>query len=634
MNKKICKTSTAWLAAMTLLPLSACSDMVDSGQNPGTESGDVVYPKFLGMSYQNSTEDETGKLSKVNVFHFKGEDFLLRTDVEDPYAENIGLPTNGTSRVYCVAGAELTAAEGTKEADFLNSVVTIPANAETSPLFYSGAADFSEETLRGGRVDIQLTRGVARIDLTNTISDPNIVVNKIVVENAPASTYVFAQDAMAESATVSFSREFSESFQGEEPGMFYLFESAKPVNIRIMGEYGDSPLNILTTLPGVERNKIYTLQIVNFNSTVQGVCTVKEWEEGATAGAVPSTGRGIFIDKVNSVIPEDVEVNYGTNVVTVPFTGAKDMKLAFLAPTKINVTSIEGEVSTAKITPNEAMKVEEGYISSFNVSIEANKRLSYTVIVNLKDENGKGNFVEIKVLNSLERTIETVEIGGATWMAFNCTSPDLDKQVYPVDGLSVEETYKNNWIGAIGYLYQFGRQYGYVPYNSYNPCNNLGNQKQDIPWVNYSHMPCPEGYHVATLQEFRTLCPSGTVIPGTYTAGNGESITVTIHAIDDQLITPTKVGGVGRYMKFTSNDTGNSLILPIAGYKSDKSTASNPNFGKDGVYWTNSNQSCYGGHARAFRFLFNWTDTCKMEEFQFAMEAFAYVRAIKNNDNE
>ena len=306
------------------------------------------------------------------------------------------------------------------------------------------------------------------------------------------------------------------------------------------------------------------------------------------------------------------------------------MKLAFLADTKISLTSIEGEIATAKIKANDPVKVDEGYLSSFNVTVDPNKRLSYSVILNLKDERGRTNFVEIKVLDNKVSTIETVEIAGSTWMAFNCTGPDLSKQIYPVDGLSVEETYINNWLGAAGALYQYGRQYAYVPYMGYSPSNNLGNQVPDIPWVNYSHMPCPEGYHVAPLQEFRTLCPQNTPIPGTYKAGNGESITVTVHAVDGAIITPTKVGGTQRYMKFTSNDTGNVLILPISGYKSDKSGAANPLFGKDVVYWTNSNQSCYGGHARAFRFMFNYGETSKMDEFQWPMEAFAYVRAIKN----
>lgn len=630
MNKNYCKTSTTWLAAMALLPLSACSDMVDSDRNSGTGDGDVVIPKFVGIPYLNSSSDESEQLSEVNVFHFKGEDYILRTDISDPYAETVELPTNGTTRIYGVAGiSNIELGEGAKESDLLATTVKCSSDKGKAPIFYTGTADFSEENLRSGRVEVTMKRGVARIDFANNI-DPDVKVTKLIVTDAPESTFLIPQDSILESSTISLTHDFAEPFSGQESDIFTIFESAHPVNVRIIGEYADSPLNLLATLPSVERNKIYTLQITNLNSFVQGAFTVKDWEEGNNTDAIPSTSKDIFIDKVNSIIPDGVEVDYGTNTVTVPYEGVKDMKLAFLAETQVTVASVEGEISSAKVTPNQSVKVEEGYISSFNVSITPNKRLAYSLIVHLKDANGKYNFVEIKVLNNLERTIETVEIAGSTWMAFNCTGPDLDKQIYPVDGMSVEETYNNSWLGAVGALFQFGRQYAYIPYSGYNPSNNLGDQVQDIPWVNYSHMPCPEGYHVATLEEFRTLCPSGTMVPSTYTAGNGESITVSVHQVEGELYTPTKVGGVGRYMKFKSNVTGNVLILPIGGYKGDKSTAANPAFGKDGVYWTNSNVSCKGGHARGFRFMFNWGNEAKMEEFQFAMEAFAYVRAIKN----
>ena len=628
MNKSFIKTPGA-LALMAILSSVSCTDRTDPADTGGVGVEGTVRFAFRGVPYQDSSDDATEMLSKVSVYHFKGEDFFLRTDIDDPYADGLSLPTNGTTRVYCVSGAELNPETGMKETDFLNSTVSCSPGAEKAPMFFSGSIDFSEENLSNRRVDIEMKRGVARIDFSNTI-DPDIIINKVIVEDAPASSFVIPCGSMPDDATVTFSREFTEPFQGVETGMFQIFESTRPVNIRVLGEFGDTPINILTTIPAVERNKVYTLQITNVNSNVAGTFTYKDWEEGSTTGAHPSTGHDIFIDKLNSVIPEGVEVDYSRNIVTVPYAGAKDMKLAFLGETKISLASIEGEISTAKIKANEPVKVEEGYLSSFNVTIDPNKRLAYNVIINLKDEKGRYNFVEIKVLEDKTRTIETVEIGGATWMAFNCTGPDLDKQVYPVDGLSVEETYTNNWLGAIGNLYQFGRQYGYVPYMGYNPCNNLGGQSQDMPWVNYSHMPCPEGYHVATLQEFRTLCPSGTQIPGTYTAGNGESITVTIHAAQGTIQTPTNVGGQIRYMKFTSNDTGNVLILPIAGYKSDKSTTANPVFGRNAVYWTNSNISCWGGHARAFRFMFEGGESCKMEEFQWPMEAFAYVRAIKN----
>lgn len=629
MNKVFFKTPTALIAGMALLSTTACTDKNELTSADGTGADGKVLFAFKGVPYQDSPEEGSDILSQVNVYHFKGEDFFQRTDIENPYAEGIGLPTEGTTRVYCVSGLDINPETGMKEEAFLNSTVSCKATDEKAPMFYSGAIDFSEENLSNGRLEIEMKRGVARIDFANTI-DPDIIINKVIVEDAPASTFVIPCDRMPDDATVTFTREFAEPFQGVETGMFRIFESTRPVNVRVLGEYGDTPVNILTTIPSVERNKVYTLQITNINSNVAGTFTYKDWEEGKITGAVPSTSRGIFIDKLNSVVPEGVEVDFGRNIVTVPFAGAKDMKLAFVADTKISLTSIEGEIATARISTNEPVKLDEGYLSSFNVTVDPNKRLSYSVILNLKDERGRTNFVEIKVLDNKATTIETVEIAGSTWMAFNCTGPDLNKQIYPVDGLSVEETYINNWLGAAGALYQYGRQYAYVPYTGYNPSNNLGNQVQDIPWVNYSHMPCPEGYHVATLQEFRTLCPQNTPIPSTYNAGNGESITVTVHAVDGDIITPTKVGGVPRYMKFTSNDTGNVLILPIAGYKSDKSTAANPLFGKDVVYWTNSNASCKGGHARAFRFMFNYGETSKMDEFQWPMEAFAYVRAIKN----
>ena len=368
---------------------------------------------FRGVPYQDSSDEATEMLSQVNVFHFKGEDFFLRTDIDDPYAEGLSLPTNGTTRVYCVSGIELNPGTGMKEADFLNLTVNCSKGAEKSPMFYSGSIDFSEENLSNRRVDIEMKRGVARIDFANTI-DPDIIINKVIVEDAPASTFVIPCGSMPDEATVTFSREFSEPFQGVETGMFQIFESTRPVNVRVLGEYGDTPINILTTIPTVERNKVYTLQVTNVNSNVSGAFTIREWQEGSAAGAHPSTGRDIFIDKLNSVIPAGVEVDYGTNTVTVPYAGANGMKLAFLADTKISISSIEGEISTAKISANEPVKVEEGYLSSFNITIDPNKRLAYNVIINLKDEKGRYNFVEIKVLEDETRTIETVEISVET----------------------------------------------------------------------------------------------------------------------------------------------------------------------------------------------------------------------------
>lgn len=104
----------------------------------------MVAFRIAGLPYQNSSANDGERLSQVNVFHFNGDDFLMRTDVDDPYAANIGLPTNSTTRIYCVSGTDLTAAEGVKEADFAAVTVTSPEGAVSAPLFYSGVVDLNE----------------------------------------------------------------------------------------------------------------------------------------------------------------------------------------------------------------------------------------------------------------------------------------------------------------------------------------------------------------------------------------------------------------------------------------------------------------------------------------------------------
>lgn len=84
MNKDFLKTSTAWLAALSLLPMGACSGLEETGPAPGQGDDGMVTSRFMGLPGLNSPDDAAEKLSEVNVFHFNGDDFLMKTDVEDP----------------------------------------------------------------------------------------------------------------------------------------------------------------------------------------------------------------------------------------------------------------------------------------------------------------------------------------------------------------------------------------------------------------------------------------------------------------------------------------------------------------------------------------------------------------------
>ena len=189
--------------------------------------------------------------------------------------------------------------------------------------------------------------------------------------------------------------------------------------------------------------------------------------------------------------------------------------------------------------------------------------------------------------------------------------------------------YKKNWVNSVGALFQFGRNYPYIPWRSYNPSNNLGNQTQDVPWVSASHLPCPEGYRLPTREEFESMFPVDATIPGMYVAGNGERIIATLHEAEGTLETPTSIGGRQLYVKFTSMDTRRFLIIPLAGNKGDKSTAADPGFGLRAALWTDSNNGCPGGHALARWMRFEGKTATKINEESLPMEAFASVRCVK-----
>lgn len=95
------------------------------------------------------------------------------------------------------------------------------------------------------------------------------------------------------------------------------------------------------------------------------------------------------------------------------------------------------------------------------------------------------------------------------------------------------------------------------------------------------------------------------------------------------MVTPTGVTGTQHYVKFTSEDTGRYLIIPLAGGKGDKSTSNNPSFGKRAVLWTSQRDGCPGGYAWAYWMQFEGKDSTVIAEQRLQMEAFASLRCVK-----
>ena len=616
-------------ALLGTLFLGACSDDAPS-EGEGKQQTYSLVVKGITTSGSDSSEE----LRDVSVFQFSDGN-LYKTQQLTPEANGQSSVSalNG-SRLYFLTGVTLPVQEGNiTEEEFRNMTIGEGLHDNSAPDFMAAVVELesSPQTRSSQEINVGMKRGVARIDL-NTTADSKTLIKEVIVEDAPAETYPFIENTSASDKTVSYLKKFDPAFGGEQQGIFRIFESARPVNITLRGTYDKIPIRLKMQLPNIERNKVYELSVLNVGATVEGIFEIKPWEEGETIIGKPDTEHRILLNASQSKIPEGVTVDYENNIVEVPATGVSDMKLAFVSDTRIDISATEGTGSGVNLSEMSVSEETEGIVSAFNVSVAAqgSGRLGYTILVHLKNAllTGSYDYVEIRVAPS-DKQIETVEMGGSTWMAFNARSRDLEDQVYPLDGATVEEMYHNGWISSIGGLFQYGRKYMYIPWQGYSPSNNLGNQTPDPPWQNETHMPCPAGYRVPTRSELNSLLPKGQEIPSTYTAGNGEKITATLHVGEGTLTTPTGVTGTQHYVKFTSEDTGRYLIIPLAGGKGDKSTTNNPAFGKRAVLWTSERNGCPGGYAWAYWLPFEGKETTAITERQLQMEAFASLRCVK-----
>ena len=638
MTNYIYKVATGSLAVFCMLSMASCSDKEEMPAAGGDGSEMSVSLKgLLTSSAGTSTNQEA-----ISVFQFGNDRLFSKSEFKTYDPEAINLIKGTTKTLYCVSGLELEATEETVPAEFALSTISNAEGDNSAPLFMSGWAAIEPTQMN---CEINMTRGVARIDLD--ARDADMEIKSITVDNAPSVSYVFVGDkGVLEAETTVYTHEYTTAPDGIENGVFLLFESAKAVDVTVHGSVDGMEIDVPATLESVERNKVYTLRVYDKNASVKAGFTVADWVDGGVIPGSTDIKNGLRIDLSTSVFPEDVKVDAANNIIEVPGTGVKDMKIAFNSEVRVDIDTIiysgerveidSVESKHVKILAEKAYSVDNGIITKFDVNInpQLKGRPDYEIRMHVKKMTTQTSYdyVTIRVAQSPIQ-IPTVELAGITWMAFNCTTPELDDQIYVDEGKTVEDMYIEDWVNCVGGLFQFGRQYKYIPYQAYNPSNDLGEQKQDIPWVHDTHMPCPDGYHVPTVNELLQLFPAGTQLntPCSYVAGNGETIDVEIVRLPGDVVTPTNVNGVCRYLKLTSQITGNCLILPLAGYKGDKSTAASSNFGRDAVYWGNDNVGCPGGHARAMRMLFNWGANCDPNIFQFQMEAFAYVRAVKNN---
>lgn len=614
--------------AMGMMCVTSCSD-----QPAGLET--LEEDKVVMSLSRSGDTAADGEPFETSVYVFRGESLVKCLHTADAEASPIKIKNVGDGMVYVTSGLPLDVQEGvTVEADMALLTTGCSESDGCAPLFYTGSASLGDDVYDAGKLSVDLERSVARIDLVNTeLAD--LVVTEVVAENAPAATYVFKGESVLECGTVRLAHVFNEPFRGTCRGVTTLFETDHSVNIRIRGYYENAEVDITATLPSVQRNKVYTLNVVNAGTKVETTFNVTDWKEGDSVSATPDAGNGLKIDPEYSEIPEGVVVDFENNIVTVPAAGVNGLKLAFKAETKIELQSTDNLMPSVSITENPVENLNQGYVSSFNLNVEAVGKgsLGYNFTMHLRNTlmTLSYDFVEVRVESSPYQ-IQTVTIGGSEWMCFNATSANIEEQIFLLDGVSsVEEMYNNHFADCIGNYFQYNRPNPYSPWTSNSP---TAVTRPSGAWTNAANFPLPAGYHIPSIAEWQQLFPDGTTVPSEYTCATGERISVSVVTLPGTLTTDVaEVNNQNykmRYVLFESLDTGNKLFIPLVGAKANNTNllpgVNGWTFGTAVPFWASDDRRAWFINCNVGANPI----TATMANNGFNYDGFCPVRGIKN----
>lgn len=588
-----------------------------------TTSLTIKAPMFAANNSGNQDMPEQTELYQFD------NGLFVRSETVSPDGQSIEINTKGHTKVFCVAGVSINDITSTTTLEnFLQRTVTSPAGANSAPLFYAGAADINKNE---PTATIEMCHGVARIDVA--CQDQRIVIKEIIVENAPAESFIIPADApLGKVTTVNYSRKIDEDFDGTLEQAFTIFESAQPVTIHVKGTFDGDLMNFSTTIPVVNRNKIYTLG-VSGGSDLDASITIADWAQGDKSEGLLALGE-TKINMEASSIPADVKIDASNNNITFPATGVKDMKLAFVTKTPLKLANILGSDENVSITADDTQATANGYISTFSINIAAQPKCGTAYNFTVMFNGGNNFFINMEVEASPYQ-IPTVHIGGHDWMCFNAVSNDVEDQIYILDGgLTIEEMYNNNFVDCVGNYFQYGKPTPLNPWTSYDPAQ-LAEVTMDRPWSSLGKVPLPKGFHIPTLAEWADLIPNKTTIPASYMTASGDSIKATLVTLPGTLVTPSAAVNAKnfkmRYVLFESVTSGAKLYLPLAGLKAAANVEipgyKNYLFDTHAAYWTRADRDIM---FISYKTLEGGVEGAYLEQGRWGYDGLVSVRGIKD----
>ncbi len=155
----------------------------------------------------------------------------------------------------------------------------------------------SYQRQKAGSAEVNLQRGVARLDLT--VNVPQIKIKSVRIDNVSNTGYVFKQSGVETPVDVekrTIRKDFPEPLTASETGLFYLYEQNNAEMKLTMEIEADGKSNTLSAqLPeSLSRNTIYTLTVnktgtEDFEITINVTTSVEEWTQGEDVTATPDS---------------------------------------------------------------------------------------------------------------------------------------------------------------------------------------------------------------------------------------------------------------------------------------------------------------------------------------------------------
>ena len=291
------------LSSVFFMSCTSDEDPVNPVQPEAVTKVRMIVDDFF-QSTASALPTEESSISEIEAYLFQNDTLKkclgpLSSSGGDTYELNIMNSDKGD--IYFIANTEgHVDVSGLEEGTTLKSEflqLASKLNDDQTRLKGNHILTGSYQRQKAGSAEVNLQRGVARLDLT--VNVPQIKIKSVRIDNVSNTGYVFKQSGVETPVDVekrTIRRDFPEPLTASEAGLFYLYEQNNAEMKLTMEIEADGKSNTLSAqLPeSLSRNTIYTLTVnktgtEDFEITINVTTSVEEWIPGEDVTATPDS---------------------------------------------------------------------------------------------------------------------------------------------------------------------------------------------------------------------------------------------------------------------------------------------------------------------------------------------------------